>query len=193
MEKACQTEAGLEQVLELAHEAVVAFAEDGRVVSMNPACERLTGYSIEELRDGPGVSTARSLMPKPGDLDGAPPYLTSLMCFSRKVGKPVTVDAAYVPLHGSDGRLRTIIGFFRESIPTVGSGEEPADPVPLTLDLRQAVESDNKSLDEILEDVERRAIVATLRFTGGHRGKAAKRMRISRSRLYRRLDSLDIL
>jgi len=47
-------------------------------------------------------------------------------------------------------------------------------------------------LDDMLADVERKAILATLRKTHGQRSMAAKLMGISRSRLYRRMDALGI-
>jgi arginine utilization regulatory protein len=49
------------------------------------------------------------------------------------------------------------------------------------------------SLDEILEHAERRAILAALRRARGRRNLAAKLMGISRSRLYRRMEALNIV
>lgn len=47
-------------------------------------------------------------------------------------------------------------------------------------------------LDTVLARLERREIMAALRETGGQRTLAARRLGISRSRLYRRLDALGI-
>ena len=49
-----------------------------------------------------------------------------------------------------------------------------------------------RTLDQVLEEVERRTILNALNRTEGQRNKAAKLMGISRSRLYRRLDALNI-
>ncbi len=48
------------------------------------------------------------------------------------------------------------------------------------------------SLDDTLNDVERKSILAALRRAGGQRSLAAKLLGISRSRLYRRMDALGI-
>jgi PAS domain S-box-containing protein len=48
------------------------------------------------------------------------------------------------------------------------------------------------SLDEILADTERRAILTSLRRAHGQRSRAAQMMGISRSRLYRRMEALGI-
>lgn len=73
-----------------------------------------------------------------------------------------------------------------EDLPGTIRGEELALPgidetIPAT------------SLDEILEHAERRAILAALRRARGRRNLAAKLMGISRSRLYRRMEALNIV
>lgn len=47
-------------------------------------------------------------------------------------------------------------------------------------------------LDELLRSVERDEILTVLGRTGGQRTRAARRLGISRSRLYRRMDALGI-
>ncbi len=47
-------------------------------------------------------------------------------------------------------------------------------------------------LDDVLADVERRSILAALRQTNNQRSLAAKLLKISRSRLYRRMDALGM-
>jgi transcriptional regulator of acetoin/glycerol metabolism len=73
-----------------------------------------------------------------------------------------------------------------EDLPGTIRGEELALPgidetIPAT------------SLDEILEHAERRAILASLRRARGRRNLAAKLMGISRSRLYRRMEALNVV
>jgi len=53
-------------------------------------------------------------------------------------------------------------------------------------------ESEVSPLDNLLADFERQAILAALRRAGGGRSLAARRLGISRSRLYRRMDALGI-
>ncbi len=50
----------------------------------------------------------------------------------------------------------------------------------------------NRPLDQVLEAIERREIEAALRLAKGQRTLAARLLRISRSRLYRRMESLGI-
>ena len=52
--------------------------------------------------------------------------------------------------------------------------------------------TDNRSLDDILNAIEKREIVAALRRAHGQRTKAACLLGISRSRLYRRMEALGI-
>ncbi|MFQ5462677.1 MAG: helix-turn-helix domain-containing protein [Phycisphaerae bacterium] len=55
-----------------------------------------------------------------------------------------------------------------------------------------STEVGNRSLDRVLEAIERREIEAALRLAKGQRTLAARLLRISRSRLYRRMESLGI-
>lgn len=55
-----------------------------------------------------------------------------------------------------------------------------------------AAERPRAALDTLLADCERRAILNTLRAAGGGRSLAARMLKISRSRLYRRMDALGI-
>ncbi len=52
--------------------------------------------------------------------------------------------------------------------------------------------SGNGSLDDILANTERREILDALQRAGGQRASAARLLRISRSRLYRRMGALGI-
>lgn len=52
--------------------------------------------------------------------------------------------------------------------------------------------TDNRPLDEVLNAIEKREIVAALRRANGQRTKAARLLSISRSRLYRRMEALGI-
>ncbi|MEK6676639.1 MAG: helix-turn-helix domain-containing protein [Planctomycetota bacterium] len=54
------------------------------------------------------------------------------------------------------------------------------------------VAGENRSLDEILASIERREILGALNRAHGQRTAAAQLLRISRSRLYRRMEALGI-
>jgi len=51
---------------------------------------------------------------------------------------------------------------------------------------------EGRSLDEILAGIERREILSALQRANGQRTMAAQFLRISRSRLYRRMEALGI-
>ena len=53
-------------------------------------------------------------------------------------------------------------------------------------------DSTNRSLDDILFEVENREILGALQRANGQRTAAARLLGITRSRLYRRIDSLKI-
>lgn len=55
-----------------------------------------------------------------------------------------------------------------------------------------AAQAGNRPLDEVLESIERREILAALRLANNQRTQAARLLRISRSRLYRRMEALGI-
>lgn len=54
------------------------------------------------------------------------------------------------------------------------------------------VEGGDGSLDQILNRIEKREIIGALQRANGQRTLAAKLLGISRSRLYRRMEALDI-
>ncbi|MHC4444869.1 MAG: sigma-54 interaction domain-containing protein [Planctomycetota bacterium] len=59
-------------------------------------------------------------------------------------------------------------------------------------DLEAGEDQKDMLLDDMLAEIERKAILAALRRAHGQRSRAAKLMGISRSRLYRRMDALGI-
>jgi DNA-binding NtrC family response regulator len=85
-----------------------------------------------------------------------------------------------------------------ESAFAVGNGAElgSADLPDLvrgeTIEIREGAGQVDRPLDEVLAAVERQAILAALRRSGGQRSRAARAIAISRSRLYRRMEALGI-
>ena len=59
-------------------------------------------------------------------------------------------------------------------------------------DVLQETSSDMGSLDRILTSIEKREILAALKRANGQRTRAARMLGISRSRLYRRMETLGI-
>jgi len=60
------------------------------------------------------------------------------------------------------------------------------------LELHEMSEPADMPLDDLLSAVERRTLLAALRRTSGQRSLAARQLGISRSRLYRRMEALDV-
>ncbi len=78
-----------------------------------------------------------------------------------------------------------------------GSGQRISDRLNLADPLRPhtnepGTESEGRSLDEVLAAIERREILGALDRAKGQRTMAAQILRISRSRLYRRMEALGI-
>jgi len=85
-----------------------------------------------------------------------------------------------------------------ESAHALGDGDElAAQALPElvrsdALELHESSEPADMPLDDLLSAVERRALLAALRRTNGQRSLAARQLGISRSRLYRRMEALDV-
>jgi len=67
--------------------------------------------------------------------------------------------------------------------------ERPQETAPVQ---ETSEEIGNRPLDDVLTAVEKREILAALRRANGQRTLAARMLRISRSRLYRRMEALNI-
>ncbi len=76
------------------------------------------------------------------------------------------------------------------SVETLHIGDRAV--LPAEADLRPEVPAEAPSLDTLMADCERRAILDALDRAGGGRSRAARQLRISRSRLYRRMEALGI-
>ena len=175
------------------------FMVDGRrrFAFFNPACERLIGCRQAEVvgqecprsdaPDGTGGATRsfpRSLGPSSGVLAGHMPFESRVVTLTRPDGSSVAVQILFLALHNGTGTVNGVLGFVRRAEQETAGGAGAADA--------GSASREPHALDEILESVEREAILAALRSTGGQRTRAAARMRISRSRLYRRLEALGI-
>jgi len=122
-------------------------------------------------------------------------------CLNRGDGHEVESVAAEVwPLllkHDWPGNVRELRDVVESAVSSMRSPvlgvldlpekfRRPASSVP-----RDAVSFDGP-LDDVLEEVERQTILSALRHSRGKRSQAARSMKISRSRLYRRMEALGI-
>jgi PAS domain S-box-containing protein len=174
-------------------EGFLVLDQQGRVVSYSEGCQQLTGYSLEDANDGKRQYVAGSVFPNYWEIAQAGPGHRRRLQMIHKDGRPIVLDAVYTPIRNAQNEVAFIACTITPTSSSSAAAPSDAqdgpdasgDGVPLTA-------TDGKTLDQILQEVERRAILAALRSTGGRRTDAAARMGISRSRLYRRLEALGI-
>jgi len=164
-----------------------------------------------KCEDDWGRSLVGSLCPIRALLGGERDTARQRMQIQRGDGTPVWIETVYSVLRDGSGQIDYVIGVMRDA---TEAKERETELIDEMTDLRRQVEalggvSDNPfvdsathalpqapgaslQLDPTLEEVERVAILRALRAAGGQRSKAAELMKISRSRLYRRMDALGI-
>jgi PAS domain S-box-containing protein len=187
----------VEHALASASDGVFMVDSRRRFAFFNPACERLIGCRQAEVvgqecprSDVPGDSGLatrsfpRALGPSSRLFAGTVPVESRVVTLTRSDGSSVAVQVVFLALHNGTGAVNGVLGFVRRAEQETVGGAGAAQP--------GSTSREPHALDEILESVEREAILSALRSTGGQRTRAAARMRISRSRLYRRLEALGI-
>ena len=136
--------------------------------------------------------------------------------FRRRDGRLVWIENRYSPLHDGQGHVACVLGVMhditgaRDIEKPLRNGDqnggivvsqlEPLLPEPAVAHLSrngngngaELVEEGDGPLDRILAAVERREILSALRTADGQRTQAARALGISRSRLYRRMEALQI-
>ena len=129
----------------------------------------------------------------------------------REDGNTVWVEVRYSPMYDSTGQVACVIGVVQDisrandlekELRNGGTGPytvsrlEPLLPEPSLPAVDTAAEPGSSNgdglLDRVLASVERREILNALRRAHGQRSQAAKALGISRSRLYRRMETLRI-
>jgi len=101
--------------------------------------------------------------------------------FPMAVKEPQEDSRALAPVYAPVDRVN----------PPAANSFPPADPI-FTDPPFAALPAAGRSLDETLALIERREIIAALDRAQGQRKMAANLLRISRSRLYRRMEALGI-
>ena len=125
-------------------------------------------------------------------------FITQFNRQSRRQVKGVAADVWHVLLRydwpGNVRELQNAVesAFAIGSEPELQAGDLPDLIRGEAIEIRENFEPTDMPLDDILATVERRAILSALRRAGGQRSRAARAIRISRSRLYRRMDALGI-
>lgn len=153
------------------------------------------------------------LCPLPDLMDGTRSVARQRMQIRRRDGKIVWVETNYTPIRDASGTTIADVGVMRNVTEDVQRNRELRGVVDQNIDMNishttsGAGESTppssdgvdfggttpgESSLDQVLTTIERREIVAALRRARGQRTEAARRLGISRSRLYRRMEALGI-
>ena len=136
------------------------------------------------------------------------------MQITRQDGSAVWVETTYSPVHGENGTVTGVVGILRDithikemeemltnqsEIANATDTRDALEPVSCitaepsgTVNVDTPGETGNRPLDDVLCTIEKREILAALRRAGSQRTLAAQLLRISRSRLYRRMEALGI-
>ena len=181
-----------ERLLETAFDAILVLDGARRAVFCNPACERLIGYTLAELRTGRGESVTAALFPNLQTLRGPNPSQRLGFTFQRKDRSHLALDATYTMVFNVPRDVLFVLGVLRESPAQGSAAQTDSGTEGCYMDLDTLLYSHRKGLDQILEAAERKVLRSTLHVAGGRCRKAAEYLGISRSRLYRRLKALGI-
>ena len=181
----------------------------GSVIGTECSCHELT-----DCHDEHGRSLAGTPCPGLGIFRGEVPTARQRLAIRRHNGQTVWVETTYSPMYDEDGSVAYVVGILRDMTAILARDEQilsmTGDTVAADFDTtigtldsltkegsgmnsRDASgEAGNRPLDEVLTSIERREILAALRRANGQRTLAAQLLRISRSRLYRRMEALGI-
>lgn len=198
----------LEKALQNALDGVFVVDRERRVLLFNAGCERITGYPATEIvgrqctefmncHDTQGRPLWGALCPTRALYDGSAESLRQRMQIRRRDGTDVWVETIYTPVRDRMGNVECVLGVVRD----ISESKEREDDLRAEIShLRDqpaapAASSDGSGellLDARLAQLEREVIIKALRAARWHRNKAAELMKISRSRLYRRMEALGI-
>lgn len=198
----------LEQAMQDCVDGVFVIDKDRRIVLYSRGCERLTGTSRAEVlgspcachnlthcRDQHGRTLSGVLCPALDVLSGERPSARQRMTIDHTDGHRVWIGTTYSPVRDEHGVIIGAVGVMRDITEIVEREAERAeqDADDASVDAGSVPGSGSLGpLDLELTALERREILAALRVSGGQRTEAAKRLGISRSRLYRRMAALGI-
>jgi PAS domain S-box-containing protein len=171
-------------------------------------------HDLAVCRSENGRSLAGELCPSLRIFDGGLPGARQKMRIRHRDGHPVWVETTYSPMYDENGSVACVVGVLRDTTgqkeredelrsaaqnPGTANASETLEPLSCLIEDDTAMgnqtpeaEAGNRPLDDVLSGIERREILAALRRANGQRTLAAQLLRISRSRLYRRMEALGI-
>lgn len=205
---------GLEAALRDAADGIFILDRNRRISFFSDACRRITGtdsggalgvsclcHELLECVDVHGRRLEGVLCPAVSILNGDLTYHRQRMAISRQDGQRVWVETTYAPIHDDQGKVAGVVAIMRDINDVIAREEElvaAAQRGRTTSDAASASADvpDNGTrmgvLDKKLANLERSEILDALQGTRGQRTLAARRLGISRSRLYRRMEALEI-
>ena len=167
---------------------------------------------VSDCHDAVDRSLAGALCPSRQILSGGLRHALERMRIQHRHGHVVWIETAYSPVYDDHGNVVLIAGIMRNVSDSVDR-ENQLRETPMNRSLNpseftqaafartggrgSSFESTVAgrgagSLDEVLQALEKREIVAALQRADGQRTLAARLLGISRSRLYRRMEALGI-
>lgn len=121
------TEISLDSLLAHTHDGVFVLDSDRRYILFNRGCERITGYSSEEVMGGScgcvGITDCQdeqsrslrgSLCPGLSVFRGEKPYARARLQIGTKSGEQRWVETTYTSMVDPDGRTEYVIGVMRD-------------------------------------------------------------------------------
>ena len=103
------------QIITHSQDAVAIYDTEGHYLEQNPAHQKLTGYSIEELRgQTPALICGDECAARIGQaLDAGGRFRGEVECRS-KGGETISAELSAFAVHGDDGELSCYVGFARD-------------------------------------------------------------------------------
>lgn len=187
-----------------------------RYVMFSAGCERITGldsvsvigtqcrcHDVTDCQDAQGRTLSGALCPSLKIFEGHLDTARQRMTIKHRDGRTVWVETSYSPMLDENGAVSCVVGILRDITDAKlrenemcsanaewDSGLEGGDG--FDGGAREGSDTGDRPLDEVLTTIERREILAALRRANGQRTLAAQLLKISRSRLYRRMEALGI-
>lgn len=209
----------LHDVMRDAQDGIFAIDRQRRVVVFAEGCARITGadpsalidsgcacHKLTRCHDEQGRVLSGALCPALRIFDGDIESARQRMSVQHADGRQVWVETTYSGIRNDNGTITHVVGIMRditeaktheqdlkEVVHRLGGTSATAAPAPATAGPIVEVSADAAGmLDRMLGSIERKEILGALDRASGQRTLAAKLLGISRSRLYRRMEALDI-
>ncbi len=209
----------LKLLLENCADGVFVIDSDRRVTAFSKACETITGRSrdtvlgmkcecsdVTDCHDEYGRSLTGALCPAKQLFTNDVSTMRQRMQITRFDGQLTWVETSYSAITDGEGKVTHVVGVMRDISEIKAREDElralarhelrPQVTPPLehmvTMQHGHTSRNTRETLDDTLHRLERQHIMEALYRSHGQRTEAARALGISRSRLYRRMEALQI-